>query len=88
MVPSDDRLNSKFSIICFVSFVVSGGAIEEKNRRRVGDHNSPRLIPMLSGRGFITTHTLLSLPLKACPHVYKGNLLPGHARLRCRDVMT
>lgn len=43
---------------------------------------------MQPGRGFITTHTLLSLPLKACPHGYNEKFFPGQLALRCRDVMT
>lgn len=53
-----------------------------------GFHKYPVLIPTLFGPGFITTHALLSLPLKACPHVYDANFLPGQLALCGRDVMT
>lgn len=33
-------------------------------------------------------NTLLSPPLKACPHVYKAKFLPGQIALQRRDVMT
>lgn len=55
MVPSDDRLNSKFSI---VSFVASEGAIYNENRLALSTNRYPHLLVSNQAVRFITRLTV------------------------------
>lgn len=96
MVPSDDRLNSKFSI---VSFVASEGANynEDELKRSKITYSGLLLLNQTLRCLFEVvpqhTNTFPSLVLKSCPHGSENQILPGritfylHAEER-RGVMT
>ncbi len=83
MVPSDDRLSSKFSI---VSFVACGGAICNENELALSVNRYPHWLVLNQAVGFIarltvwcciTTHKHVPVVLKSCPHVSEAQILPG-----------